>query len=797
MDWVAGRTLDSWVAEQVRHNRAEPILRIAHQWRDLMKSLATQGIVHGDLEPENIMVQPDGSLVLVDYDCLSAPAMIGLPNPETGTPPYQHPDRNSQTPVFAGLDNFSALVIYVALRALAVDPRLWDTHAPTPFPGQLLFLPEDFSQPERSRLYRDLLASRDAQVRKLTHYLFQLWRGGLHDVPSIDEVLLWCDSLESLLEQRDFDRAVQLVSRMGPQERIEPCQLPAIDDALRRVSCRRSLQAAVESGQAAEIERYYVPELLADYPAATLVGERASQFLEAARILKLLEAARAAEQWDEFASLWNTHGGKLNSNPAARACRVLFDKLSAVQRLQSLVDDPTSDDAEIACQWQAVHEDGEPPHAEHLAEAVERRRMRQALFEQVSQQIATSCQSPTYAGDMELRRLWKAAERLGETRLEVRRSQERAAKQRIRRLRYMNDLTRAPTLLGEQQIAASLRFLPPDYHPKMPGRIQLASQRLDAARVLTTMAHEPASERELLVAWSTVVAAKGQMLIGSACRDRVVLAERRVALIEALRPIVALAPEERDRRLLELWDDSLLAGCGEAMEMRPRWLEARVRADLLARLETALAADDHIAIECLLADSRLVNYDLPAPMAALLDSYRQRFRQVRAEQRQSLVQAILDHDASKFAEMFDRELITQLCAQASRHQRIIGSWTEQEILPLAKCGLGVCEPGGWQWVGPRRLRLRWSWPVSAMTNRCQLTVSRDHPQRNTIPDDLDLLHSMMFERGTTDAGTPAAEFEVPPEWDGAEVFVWAVVDLGFQTFYSEPLGLGQLHLPDQ
>jgi hypothetical protein len=40
---------------------------------------------------------------------------------ETGLAPYQDPQRNDQTLLSANLDHFSALVIYVALRALAAD----------------------------------------------------------------------------------------------------------------------------------------------------------------------------------------------------------------------------------------------------------------------------------------------------------------------------------------------------------------------------------------------------------------------------------------------------------------------------------------------------------------------------------------------------------------------------------------------------------------------------------------------------------------------------------------------------
>ena len=54
---------------------------------------------------------------------------MGRRNLEVGVDPYQHRDRSAATLLSLDLDNFSALVIYVALRALAVQPVY-------PFPGE-------------------------------------------------------------------------------------------------------------------------------------------------------------------------------------------------------------------------------------------------------------------------------------------------------------------------------------------------------------------------------------------------------------------------------------------------------------------------------------------------------------------------------------------------------------------------------------------------------------------------------------------------------------------------------------
>ena len=37
--------------------------------------LRTQSFAHGDIKPDNIIVRPDGSLTLVDYDGMYVPSM--------------------------------------------------------------------------------------------------------------------------------------------------------------------------------------------------------------------------------------------------------------------------------------------------------------------------------------------------------------------------------------------------------------------------------------------------------------------------------------------------------------------------------------------------------------------------------------------------------------------------------------------------------------------------------------------------------------------------------------------------
>ena len=81
--------------------------------------------VFADLQHGNVMVTKQNEFRLVDYDGMCVPGLVGKPNLELGLPPYQHPRRNGKTKLSPDLDNFSGILIYVALRALSERPELW------------------------------------------------------------------------------------------------------------------------------------------------------------------------------------------------------------------------------------------------------------------------------------------------------------------------------------------------------------------------------------------------------------------------------------------------------------------------------------------------------------------------------------------------------------------------------------------------------------------------------------------------------------------------------------------------
>lgn len=124
MDWVEAQPLKKFLAEHI----TEPttINKIAENFKKMVADLHSNQLSHGDLQHGNIMIKPDYSLVLVDYDSMYVPDLKGMPDEIKGLVGYQHEARWKNERVSEKADYFSELVIYTSLKALAKMPSLWN-----------------------------------------------------------------------------------------------------------------------------------------------------------------------------------------------------------------------------------------------------------------------------------------------------------------------------------------------------------------------------------------------------------------------------------------------------------------------------------------------------------------------------------------------------------------------------------------------------------------------------------------------------------------------------------------------
>ncbi|HEY5314076.1 MAG TPA: hypothetical protein VIK18_16210, partial [Pirellulales bacterium] len=409
MDWAPGVTLFEWARDACHQQRSADLARGAETWAELTRGLAAHHVAHGDLQPGNVLVDETGRFTLVDYDCLAVPALMGQTNLEMGLPAYQHPGRAAGTALFPGLDNFSALVIYVALRALAAEPSLWDTFVDSPGYDGLLFRGDDFASPRASPLRARLLESIDEQVRDLSHYLFELLRFDLHDIPGIDEVLLWCQSLDEVLARRDWELAVKLVECMGAAETIGDDLVPLVGEAYGHVAGRQALERALQSGDEAEIARCYRSRLLEGDPQAAPLLFSARQAHAAQTALALLEADRQSQDWAALSAHWQEHAATLADRPSARSFREEYERLSQVEQLRQALDQqPAADAAHVAAIWERLQALGGHAAAQPLEARVQGLIAEQRERVELNRCAADADREPTFAADTQLVAAWRA-----------------------------------------------------------------------------------------------------------------------------------------------------------------------------------------------------------------------------------------------------------------------------------------------------------------------------------------------------------------------------------------------------
>lgn len=112
MEYVPGET----VAGRVRRLGALPFSEVLHILRSLAQALDyahSQGVIHRDVKPGNIMIRPDGSVKLMDFGIARAAQAGRLTNTGMllGTPQYMSPERLRGEQVDARADQYGLGVV--------------------------------------------------------------------------------------------------------------------------------------------------------------------------------------------------------------------------------------------------------------------------------------------------------------------------------------------------------------------------------------------------------------------------------------------------------------------------------------------------------------------------------------------------------------------------------------------------------------------------------------------------------------------------------------------------------------
>ena len=146
MDWVEGETMETYIANN--YTNSYDMGMLCYRFCKMAAWLRSQPFAHGDIKPDNIIVHPDGSLTLVDYDGMYVPAMKGQKSPTIGTRDFSHPLR-SVNDFDETIDDFALASIALSLKAISLKPSLLDDYGAS---DRLLFSTDDYRDLSNSKV---------------------------------------------------------------------------------------------------------------------------------------------------------------------------------------------------------------------------------------------------------------------------------------------------------------------------------------------------------------------------------------------------------------------------------------------------------------------------------------------------------------------------------------------------------------------------------------------------------------------------------------------------------------------
>ena len=168
MDWIDGETMENYIAENYQDNYAMAML--CYRFCKMAAWLRSQPFAHGDIKPDNILVRPDGSLALVDYDGMFVPSMKGQKSPTIGTKDFSHPLRTVDD-FDETIDDFALASIALSLKAISLKPSLLDKYGAA---DRLLFSAEDYRDLSKSKVVVSLSELLGDTDLRLLYSLFNI-----------------------------------------------------------------------------------------------------------------------------------------------------------------------------------------------------------------------------------------------------------------------------------------------------------------------------------------------------------------------------------------------------------------------------------------------------------------------------------------------------------------------------------------------------------------------------------------------------------------------------------------------
>ncbi len=781
MEWVSGQRFSTWMEQKVADGDTDALRAMADRWAEVIVDLRDHNIAHGDLQHGNILVVGN-DLVLVDYDCMCVPQLVGQPALEEGLPAYQHPKRPSE-PLSLELDHFPAWIIFVALRAVAADLTLWKTYVEDTQNENMLFSEQDLLDPGNSTLWADLANSPDPEVADWASELFDTLLKPFEEIEPFGFDPF--GPLEDAAKTRNWIQLVQLAGKIATGTKpVPPHLVPLIDEARKRLEARDRLSKALQGSDPRKVKPSYAPQLLDDWDDCEQLVADAKRALHQVSVLDQLQAAcKAPGNGRPLVALWAQHAAELQGIAEADRIRETVDqwarKIDSATQFLHLLSRSQSTVEEIAEAWEALEAEGGHPDVDSASEDRGREALKCARCLWTIQAIPPD---ETEMNDRRLLDLWDDQLLQGIPGADPYRIRMEAASERIQALEVLAETVSQVDAgqASDEEILKVAEQLPLGYAPSFSSRIQQAELKLESLQALQKAIDAvPQLDLPIADAWEN---AQNR---GFSPNDPVTLARCRLAVqrrnaLERLQAISGTIPlDQQDQQWLSFWDDRILNGCYEALGLRPRFEVARDRDQAWYDFKEAMDQRDAARVRAIVQGPVLQGYP---PLQPLLPDVEE-LLEISAR-----IATVIDAIASGNDDTLERELDLAMLRfyprefAPYRHQ--IESWITDRVMAQQ---LRTSNP---EWIPEpgNKVRVRWVWHPSKLIDHCRIAHDQSIFFRDPIEAEqyggtmklsradysrnggcrLQLLHSRLC------------------------VTIWPVVDLGWGELTGRPLQIGPI-----
>jgi hypothetical protein len=343
MEWIEGPTLIEAVDRAARQQEKRVLNALANSWLRAVAANREVEFSHGSLTGQNVMIDLERGPVFVDYDTAWWPGAVSV---SRAKPPatYAHPRGVASAP--ERRDDFAALLIYVSLRALALDPTLREEFGdpPAKLDGALLFSPADLVAPTKSKLFDRLKQLRDEEFHGILGILWEACVSPVDSVPPLDDA--W-QAARAVVIERQAPPPTQSVPIAKPPVAAEATWYDVVSKEPVAGDTSQFIEAVVDRDAAKVVELWplvrQLPEVI---PYAIQATNLANEFVR----LRIARAIDAGDDDELIAAVEQAESMTIAVAPQARRAyrRALHQSELRARLIQALESDDRQQLADMA-----------------------------------------------------------------------------------------------------------------------------------------------------------------------------------------------------------------------------------------------------------------------------------------------------------------------------------------------------------------------------------------------------------------------------------------------------------------